>query len=222
LSCLRVGADTLVDVAACVGIVASVVAVPDAAIAVANANTIAHVGGDTAASAVLDTVALSGADATGDADLIARIRPIVECYADTIIPCGPLGSALTVKLVNNFVSFSNAVVISETFAAAARLGVDPNALAAMIEAGGANSVMFSWIAPWIREGDDSRGRGKLWMGQNVLETYRGMAKEAGAPTEMADAVSRSIAAATMVGRTRGMVIRQNTCQGLAPSICAAS
>jgi 3-hydroxyisobutyrate dehydrogenase-like beta-hydroxyacid dehydrogenase len=135
----------------------------------------------------------------GDAAVIARIRPIVECYADTIIPCGPLGSALTVKLVNNFVSFSNAVIISETFAAAAKLGVDPNALAAMIEAGGANSVMFSWIAPWIREGDDSRGRGKLWMGQNVLETYRGMAKDAGAPTEMADAVSRSIAAVVAAG-----------------------
>ena len=72
----------------------------------------------------------------GDPAVIARIRPIVECYADTIIDCGLLGAALTVKLVNNFVSFSNAVVISETFAAAAKLGVDPNALAAMIEAGG--------------------------------------------------------------------------------------
>ena len=129
----------------------------------------------------------------GDPAVVARLRPIVECYADTIVLCGALGSALTVKLVNNFVSFSNAVIISETFASAAKMGVDLGALASVIEAGGSNSVMFSWIAPWIREGDDSRGRGKLWMGQNVLETYRSIAKAAGAPTEMADAVSRVIA-----------------------------
>lgn len=135
----------------------------------------------------------------GDPADVARARPIVECYADTLIECGALGSALTVKLVNNFVSFSNAVIIGETFAAASRMGVDPAALAAMIEAGGSNSVMFQWIAPWIREGDDSRGRGKLWMGQNVLETYRGMAQAAGAPTELADAVSRVIAGVVGAG-----------------------
>ncbi len=135
----------------------------------------------------------------GDPAVIARIRPIVECYADTIVECGALGAALTVKLVNNFVSFSNAVIISETFAAASKMGVDLNALAAVIEAGGSNSVMFSWIAPWIRAGDDSRGRGKLWMGQNVLETYRGLAHEAGAPSEMADAVSRVVGGVVAAG-----------------------
>ncbi len=131
--------------------------------------------------------------------VIARIHPIVACYADTIVECGPLGSALTVKLVNNFVSFSNAVIISETFATAAKMGVDLNALAAVIEAGGSNSVMFSWIAPWIRAGDDSHGRGKLWMGQNVLETYRALAHAVGAPTGMADAVSRTIATVVDAG-----------------------
>lgn len=135
----------------------------------------------------------------GDPAVIARIRPIVECYADTIVECGALGAALTVKLVNNFVSFSNALVIGETFASAAKMGVDLRALAAVIEAGGSNSVMFSWIAPWIREGDDSLGRGRLRMGQGVLETYRAMAKEAGAPTELADAVSRTIAAVVAAG-----------------------
>lgn len=135
----------------------------------------------------------------GDPAVVARIRPIVECYADTIVECGALGAALTVKLVNNFVSFSNAVIIGETFAAASRMGVDLNALAAVIEAGGSNSVMFSWIAPWIRAGDDSLGRGRLGMGQGVLETYRALAKEAGAPTEMADAVSRAIGAVVVAG-----------------------
>ena len=107
----------------------------------------------------------------GDPAVIARVRPIVEAYADTIIEAGPLGAALTVKIVNNFISFSNAVVISECFATAAKLGVDFQALCAMIEAGGSNSVMFQWIKPWILEGDDSRGRGRLAAGEGVLRAY---------------------------------------------------
>jgi 3-hydroxyisobutyrate dehydrogenase-like beta-hydroxyacid dehydrogenase len=123
----------------------------------------------------------------GDAAAIARVRPVIEAYADTIIEAGPLGMALTVKIVNNFISFSNAVVISETFAAASRLGVPFGALTAMIEAGGSNSVMFQWIKPWILEGDDSRGRGRLEAGMGVLEAYMRIAREGGAPTAMAEA-----------------------------------
>ncbi len=135
----------------------------------------------------------------GDPEAVARIRPIVACYADTIVECGPLGAALTVKLVNNFVSFSNAMIVGEAFAAASRMGVDLAALAAVIEAGGSNSVMFSWIAPWIRAGDDSLGRGRLGMGQGVLEAYRSLAHQSGAPTAMVDAASRTIAAIVAAG-----------------------
>jgi 3-hydroxyisobutyrate dehydrogenase-like beta-hydroxyacid dehydrogenase len=128
----------------------------------------------------------------GDAAAIARVRPVVEAYADTIIEAGPLGMALTVKIVNNFISFTNAVVISETFAAASRLGVPFAPLCAMIEAGGSNSVMFQWIKPWILEGDDSRGRGRLAAGMGVLEAYLGLAKAGGAPTAMGDAAHEAL------------------------------
>ena len=129
----------------------------------------------------------------GDPADIARVRPIIECYADTIIEAGPLGAALTVKIVNNFISFCNAVAISETFAAAAKLGVDFKPLCAMIEAGGSNSVMFQWIKPWILDGDDSFGRGRLAAGEKVLQSYIDLAKAGGAPTVMADAASRVLA-----------------------------
>jgi 3-hydroxyisobutyrate dehydrogenase-like beta-hydroxyacid dehydrogenase len=135
----------------------------------------------------------------GDPAVIARVRPIIEAYADTIIEAGPLGAALTVKIVNNFVSFCNAAVISETFAAAAKLGVDFRPLCAMIEAGGSNSMMFQWIKPWILEGDDSRGRGRLAAGEKVLQSYVDLAKASGAPTVMADAASQVLAGVLAAG-----------------------
>lgn len=125
----------------------------------------------------------------GDPVHVAAVRPVVEAFADTVIEAGALGNGLLVKLVNNVVSFSNAVVIAEAFATASRLGVPVEALCAMIEAGGSNSTMFQWISPWIREGDDSRGRGRLAAGTQVHETYRAVANAAGASTPMADAVS---------------------------------
>ncbi len=135
----------------------------------------------------------------GDPAHLAAIRPIVESYADTIIEAGPLGAALTVKLVNNFMSFANAFVIAETFATASRLGVDFTPLIAMIEAGGANSTMFQWIRPWITDGDDSRGRGRLAAGAGVFETYRSAARAAGAPTTIADAIDTTLATALAAG-----------------------
>jgi 3-hydroxyisobutyrate dehydrogenase-like beta-hydroxyacid dehydrogenase len=135
----------------------------------------------------------------GDPTVIVRVRPVIEAYADTIIEAGPLGAALTVKIVNNFISFCNAVVISETFAAAAKLGVDFRALTAMIEAGGSNSVMFQWIKPWILDGDDSRGRGRLAAGEKVLQAYLELAKAGGAPTVMGDAASGVLARVLAAG-----------------------
>lgn len=123
----------------------------------------------------------------GDAAAIARIRPVISAYADTVIEAGPLGAALMVKIVNNFISFTNAVVIGETFAAASRMGVPFAPLCAMIEAGGSNSTMFQWIKPWILDGDDRSGRGRLVNGVGVLDAYRKQAEAAGVPMDMAEA-----------------------------------
>ena len=135
----------------------------------------------------------------GDPAHIALVRPIIATYADTIIEAGPLGMALTVKIVNNFVSFANALVIAETFATASKLGVPFEPLCAMIEAGGSNSTMFQWIKPWILAGDDSRGRGRLGAATGVLEAYRAAAHAGGAPVPIADTASAMLATILAAG-----------------------
>ena len=135
----------------------------------------------------------------GDAAHVAAVRPIVAAYADTIIEAGPLGAALLVKIVNNFVSFTTALVIGETFAAASTLGVPFGPLCAMIEAGGSNSTMFQWIKPWILEGDDNLGRGRLAGGKSVLDAYRAAAQAGGAPTVLADAAAGIVEAILAAG-----------------------
>ena len=60
----------------------------------------------------------------GNAESIAKVRPILESYADTIVVCGPLGAGATCKLLNNSISMGMLMMMSETFATAAKLGVD--------------------------------------------------------------------------------------------------
>jgi 3-hydroxyisobutyrate dehydrogenase-like beta-hydroxyacid dehydrogenase len=126
----------------------------------------------------------------GEAEVLARVRPILECYADTIIHCGPLGAGATSKLVNNCITIGTCAIIAEALATAAKLGVDLAKLGEVIEAGGANSRVWQMIAPWVREGDDSHLKGPLRIAAKDLRFYNRMAEDAGVATFIAQAASQ--------------------------------
>ena len=115
----------------------------------------------------------------GDPAVIAEVRPILECYADTIVETGALGSGTTCKLVNNFISIGTSAVIAEALATAAKLGVDMQKLNEVISAGGANSVMFQMMMPWVLKGDASNLKGPIRIAAKDLRFYTKMAE--GAP-----------------------------------------
>jgi 3-hydroxyisobutyrate dehydrogenase-like beta-hydroxyacid dehydrogenase len=127
----------------------------------------------------------------GDAEVIERVRPIFESYADTIVICGGLGAGTTAKLVNNSIAIGTCAVIAEGLATAAKLGVDLDAQAAVLSAGGADSRMWQMLAPWIREGDDSHLRGPFRIAAKDMRFYNRMAEEAGMATPIAQAISQT-------------------------------
>jgi 3-hydroxyisobutyrate dehydrogenase-like beta-hydroxyacid dehydrogenase len=126
----------------------------------------------------------------GDPAAIARIRPLVACYADTIIDAGALGAGHTLKLVNNAVSIGTSAVIAEAVAIAAKLGVDLPKLHQVISSGGANSAMFQMMMPWVLEGDDSRLRGPLRIAAKDLRTFGRLAESVQAPAFVAQCASQ--------------------------------
>ena len=130
------------------------------------------------------------------------MRPILASYADTIVVCGPLGAGTTCKLVNNSITIGTVTLIAEGFATAAKLGVDLDALANVLSAGGANGGMWKVVEPWIRSGDDSHLRGTLWTGAKDLRTYGRMAEDAGVAAFVAQAVSQNAQAGAQPGLRR--------------------
>jgi 3-hydroxyisobutyrate dehydrogenase-like beta-hydroxyacid dehydrogenase len=135
----------------------------------------------------------------GDPADVARVKPVVACYADTIIEAGALGAGHTLKLVNNFISIGTAAVIAEALATATRLGVDLAALNQVVSAGGANSRMFQMMIPWVLEGDDSHLRGPLRIAGKDMRFYCRLAEGAGAPAFIAETVCQTYRLANALG-----------------------
>jgi 3-hydroxyisobutyrate dehydrogenase-like beta-hydroxyacid dehydrogenase len=126
----------------------------------------------------------------GSPEVIARVRPIISTYADTIIDTGPLGSAHTMKLLNNFISIANNAIIAEAVATAAKMGVDLQTFYNVVSSGGANSAMFQMVMPWPLAGDDSRLKGPMRIAGKDLRYYCRMAEAAGAPSFMAQTANQ--------------------------------
>ena len=124
----------------------------------------------------------------GAKEAVDRVMPVFSCYADTIIRTGELGSGTTMKLINNFITIGTGALIAEAVATAHKLGVDLNILVEVLSAGGANSVMFQWMKPWIVAGDDSHLQGPFRIAAKDIKTYARLADSAPAMSIMATAV----------------------------------
>jgi 3-hydroxyisobutyrate dehydrogenase-like beta-hydroxyacid dehydrogenase len=124
----------------------------------------------------------------GSKEAIDRVMPVFSTYADTIIRTGELGSGTTMKLVNNFITIGSCALIAEAVATAHQLGVDLKILVEVLSAGGANSVMFQWMKPWIVEGDDSHLKGPFRIAAKDIKLYSRLADSAPAMTIIANAV----------------------------------
>jgi 3-hydroxyisobutyrate dehydrogenase-like beta-hydroxyacid dehydrogenase len=128
----------------------------------------------------------------GEAETAQAVRPVMECYADTIVEVGGLGMGHTLKLINNFISIGTCAVISEAAATAAKVGVDMRKLYEVISAGGANSKMFQMVMPWVLEGDDSHLKGPLRIAGKDIRCYAKLAEQAPAAAFIAQAVNQTL------------------------------
>jgi 3-hydroxyisobutyrate dehydrogenase-like beta-hydroxyacid dehydrogenase len=131
---------------------------------------------------------------------VDRVLPIVRCFADTIVETGELGTAHTIKLINNFQALATAAVVSEAIAAAMALGVDLNIYRSVVETGGANSVMFQRCIQYPLSKDDSAMQASMHIAQKDLSYYGQMAAQTGLRTDLATQAAGVYQAAIAVGK----------------------
>lgn len=81
-----------------------------------------------------------------EAAIFDEIKPVLETFCERIFHTGPLGSAHTLKLINNFLTLGNAALTVEACTAAAKAGVDPKMMVELISVSGGDSASFQRMA----------------------------------------------------------------------------
>lgn len=143
----------------------------------------------------------------GDEAILSRIRPVMDCFADTIIHAGPVGSGHRLKLINNFLSLSHAAIAAEAIAVAAKAGVSMQALKDIVVAGGANSVMFERLIKVPLENDDSAAKFAIINARKDLRYYTAMAENQASAAFLAEQVLQLYSLAVGLGHGERYVPR---------------
>jgi 3-hydroxyisobutyrate dehydrogenase-like beta-hydroxyacid dehydrogenase len=136
-----------------------------------------------------------GADAT----VFSTIEPVLKAFAENIFHVGGLGAAHKLKLINNFLAMGQASLIAEAAAAAAKVGVDLDALARIIGAGAVNSGIFQMMVPPALKGDLATFKFGLANARKDLRYYTHMTEEAGLPSMLGEAVHQTLVQAVALG-----------------------
>lgn len=135
----------------------------------------------------------------GDEKILTDIRPIIECFADTIIHAGGVGAGHTLKLINNFIALGTAAVVAEGIAAGLKAKVDMKALNDIVMAGGAKSVMFERIIKVPLADDDSSAKFALDNARKDVRYYTNMTETMPLTSFVAEAVHQTLVLAAAQG-----------------------
>jgi 3-hydroxyisobutyrate dehydrogenase-like beta-hydroxyacid dehydrogenase len=135
----------------------------------------------------------------GDKAVIEELRPILSCFADTIVYAGEVGAAHALKLVNNFIAIGTAAVVAEAIVTAAKSGIDMKALRDIVVSGGARSVMFERLIKVPLDDDDSAAKFAIRNARKDLRYYTRIAEEVPVSAFLAEAVHQTFIMAENLG-----------------------
>jgi 3-hydroxyisobutyrate dehydrogenase-like beta-hydroxyacid dehydrogenase len=135
----------------------------------------------------------------GDAATLKELQPILDCFAEAVIHAGGIGAGHRLKLINNFIALGTAAVVSEAVSAAAKAGVDLQALFDIVAAGGANSVMFQRLMKVPLQDDDTALKFTIATARKDLRYYTNMTEQAPTTSFIAEAVHQTFVLAENSG-----------------------
>lgn len=135
----------------------------------------------------------------GDEATLAEIRPVLECFSDLIIHCGPVGAGHKVKLVNNMLSLGYGMITAEAISAAKKGGIDLKALRDVVSGGGANSVMFQRLIAYAVDNDNTQLRFAINNAQKDVRYFVHMCESLPMAAPVAQAIHQAYLMANNMG-----------------------
>ncbi len=118
----------------------------------------------------------------GDPDVVASCEDVLAALGTDRFYCGPLGSGVTVKLVNNLVSCAMNALVGEAMAIGASAGLDPQVMYTVMSSTAAdNSHLRNSFPSKVFQGDFTP-RFKLRLAHKDLGLATALAAQLGVPS----------------------------------------
>ncbi|HET9714680.1 MAG TPA: NAD(P)-dependent oxidoreductase [Pseudolabrys sp.] len=125
--------------------------------------------------------------ASGDAKVIARLRPLFADFGRRVFNVGEFGNGSRMKYVANLLVAINNVASAEAMVLGMKAGLDPGMVVDLIKAGAGNSRVFELRAPMMAKGryDDVTMKISVW--DKDMQVIGDYARKIRVPTPMFNA-----------------------------------
>jgi 3-hydroxyisobutyrate dehydrogenase-like beta-hydroxyacid dehydrogenase len=88
-----------------------------------------------------------------DEAVLSKVQPIIECWAGTVTRIGPVGSGHKMKLLMNFIGMGYGALYSEAVVLAAKIGISPQMLKAVISPSRMGNGFFETFMRYVVDRD---------------------------------------------------------------------
>ena len=136
----------------------------------------------------------------GDESVVARVRPVLDCFAGRVVPTGPTGTGHTMKLLNNFLSMGYAALYSEALMLGAKAGLTPQVFDGVIRGGRMHCPFYDTFFKYVLERDRNAHRFTLSNALKDTSYLAAFAQAAQVANPVGAAVRNSFAQAVAAGR----------------------
>lgn len=136
----------------------------------------------------------------GSTELVTRATPVLGAFARRVIHTGPVGSAHTMKLLNNFVSMSYASVYSEALMLGVKAGLTPAVFDSVLRGGRMECGFYQLFFDYVLNRDDGGLRFAMKNALKDMTYLASFAQASGAANPIGAAVRNGFAAAVATGR----------------------
>lgn len=126
----------------------------------------------------------------GESAVLEKVRPVLEAFAENIYHAGPTGAGATLKLLHNFISLGNCVLLAEAVVTARQSNVDIETLIEVLTTGGGDSTALKRMSPFITGGDAGGLRFSIANSAKDTGYYQSLVEHLGVQALAADAVHR--------------------------------
>lgn len=131
--------------------------------------------------------------------IFERIKPVIACWAATIVHMGGVADGHRMKLLNNFLSLGYAAIYAEALTLANKVGISPERFDGVIRGSRMDCGFYQTFMNYTLEGNREAHKFTLTNAFKDMRYLESMADDAGLVNPVGNAVKNSFASAYAAG-----------------------